>query len=390
MTGPVWLQTAFRPFFLLAGLYAGLSALGWVAILRGSLAPPPALPATWWHAHEMLFGVVAAAAAGFLLTAFPVWTNAQRPSSRLIAALVALWLAGRVVMWAGAFLPAATALVELAFLPAVVAALAPALLRARSRRNAGFPVLLAALFLADLGIHASALGIAALPAPQALRAVVALVAVLILVIGGRITPSFTRNALRRSGVEPAVHDRPVLARTAIAAAVVLAALEAGGAPGLLTGAAALVAGLAAAGRLAGWESRRTLRDPLLWSLHAGYAWVAAGLLLTGLADWGAPIPEASGLHALTAGAMGGEILAVAMRVPLGHTGRPLVAPRGATAVLAAVHGGALLRVLLPAVPAGLAPSALGLAGVLWGSAFLAYAALYAPILLRPRVDGRAG
>jgi uncharacterized protein involved in response to NO len=87
--------------------------------------------------------------------------------------------------------------------------------------------------------------------------------------------------------------------------------------------------------------------------------------------------------------MGAMILAVMTRVGLGHTGRPLVLPRGAVATYALVHAGAAARVASALVPGHHAPL-LALAGALWAGAFALFAALYAPILTRPRVDGKPG
>jgi len=389
-TSPAWLQAGFRPFFLLVGVYGAVAAAGWVAVLRGVIPPPPGLPVTWWHAHEMLFGLVAAAAAGFLLTSVPVWTGSQRVRGARLAGLVAVWVAGRAVMWLGAWLPPAAMVVELAFLPLVAAAIAPPIWRAGTRRNYGFPVVLLALFAGDLAVHASALGAGGLAAPEALRFAVHLVTALIVVVGGRITPLFTNNALRRAGTPAPVLDRPVAGQAAVASVVLLAVSHLLPVPAAARGVLALAASAALAVRMLGWQTRRTLGDALLVSLHAGYAWLAVGLLLSGLAQLGAPVDATSGLHALTAGAMGGMILAVALRVPLGHTGRPFVALPGSVAILVAVHAGALLRVVYPYVPPGLAGAVIAAAGLLWGAAFLGYAVRYGPMLLSPRADGQPG
>jgi uncharacterized protein involved in response to NO len=319
----------------------------------------------------------------------PVWTSTPAVSGRPLAALLGLWLMGRVAMTGANVLPRElVAALDLAFLPALAWVLARALLPARQPRNQGFLVVLAALFLCNAATHAEALGIA-LDASRALRAAADLVVVLIVVIGGRITPAFTRNALLRMGVEAQVRARPWLDRAAIAGVVGMALADVAAPRTRVSGALALLAALAVAGRMAGWQTRRTLGDPLLWSLHAGLAWVAVGLALVAASDLAGALPPAAGLHALSAGAMGAMLLAVMTRVPLGHTGRPLVLPRGAVACYALVHLGALLRVLAAAFPAA-PPALLAAAGFAWAGAFALYAALYAPILCAPRVDGMPG
>jgi uncharacterized protein involved in response to NO len=213
--------------------------------------------------------------------------------------------------------------------------------------------------------------------------------ILIVVIGGRITPAFTANALRLRGVQAAVHSRPWLNRLAITSVVAVAAADLL-APGSRAGAAlACTAGLLVAARMAGWQTARVARDPLLVSLHAGLAWVAVGLVSSARAGC-SPLAWTAGLHALTAGAMGSMILAVMTRVSLGHTGRPLVLPAGAAGCYLLVHAGAAARVGSGLAPATLQPAVLVAAGLLWAAAFWLFTLLYWRILTTPRVDGKEG
>jgi uncharacterized protein involved in response to NO len=345
----------------------------------------------WWHGHEMLFGVVAAAIAGFLLTSTPVWTGRPALAGRPLAALAALWGAGRVAMLAAGVLPAwLVALLDLAFLPALTVVLARTLWRTGQTRNYGVAALVGVLALANAALHAQALGLGHPLAPRALRFGVDLVVVLVVVIGGRITPAFTANALSRIGVAARVRSAPWQDRLAIGGVLLVTAGDLIAPRSVPCGIAACAAGLAVAGRMAGWQSARTGHDPLLWSLHAGMAWVAVGLLLGGIGDLTGGVAASAGLHALTAGAMGSMILAVMTRVSLGHTGRPLALPRGAPACYALVHAGAAARVVASLLP-GSYPSGLLLAGgLLWSAAYLLFAVIYWPILTRPRIDGKQG
>lgn len=387
---PLW-GRAFRPFFLGVGVYGFAVVLLWLAIWRGGLPAPRWLPPIWWHGHEMLFGLVAAAIAGFLLTAAPVWTGRPALAGRPLAALFALWVAGRAVMLAAGALPAAAvAAVDASFLPLVAAVLVRTLWRTGQLRNYGVAVLVSVLALANLAVHAEALGLTAGSAQRALRFTADLVVVLIVVIGGRITPGFTTNALLRLGIEARAVSRPWLDRLAVAAVALVAVAGLLAPRGAATGTLAAAAALLVAARMAGWQTHRTGRDPLVWSLHAGMAWVVLGLALVAASDLGAGVPATVGLHALTAGAMGTMILAVVTRVGLGHTGRPLVLPRGATGIYALVHAGALARVASGLAPAAAQMPLLVGGGVLWAAAFGLFAVLYAPILTRPRFDGKPG
>ena len=382
---------AFRPFFLGLSIYGALAIPWWVLVWSGRMPAPGWLIPMWWHGHEMVFGFVAATIAGFLLTASPVWSGGPALQGRALAALVALWALGRVAVAAAGILPGwLVAAADVAFLPVVAIAVVRTLWGSGQVRNYAVVGILVALAGANAVMHAEALGLASGVAGPGLRFAVDLVIVLILVIGGRITPAFTQNALRRRGLEGTVRSWPWLGALAIGAAgaLALASPVLGRTP--VTGLLATLAGLAAAARLAGWQSWLIYSDPLLWSLHAGAAWVVAGLLLVGASDLGAAIPATAGLHALTAGAMGTTILAVMTRVGLGHTGRPLVLPRGVVWSLALVHASAVSRVAA-AFLSGEDQRALLLAsGLAWAGAFGLFAIRYGPILATPRPDGRPG
>jgi uncharacterized protein involved in response to NO len=381
----------FRPFFLAVGIEGVALTLAWLAMLHGMLAVPRWLDPFLWHGHEMLFGLVLAAVAGFLLTAVPNWTATPPLGGARLALVVALWALGRVAMALAGILPAAAvAAADLAFPLALLAALGLAIVRARAARQAGILAALAALVAADAATHLDALALVPGAGRPALRLAIVFVALLILVIGGRITPSFTQNALLRAGAAGAVRGRPLFDRLAVAGAVTLALAELLAPRSLATGTSAAVAAFATLARTSGWQTRFALRDPLLASLHVGHAWVALGFAAIALADLGAPVPPTVALHALTAGAMGAMILAVMTRVALGHTGRPLVAPPSARLAYWLVSSGALARVLGPLLAPEAARAAWLVAGLLWAGAFASFLAGYAGILVGPRADGRPG
>ncbi|HEX7079735.1 MAG TPA: NnrS family protein [Gammaproteobacteria bacterium] len=378
----------FRPFFLLAAAWAPIALVALFLGLRGAAWPADALPLFRWHGHEMLFGFVAAAIAGFLLTAAPTWTGTRAISGAPLAALAALWIAGRVVASPLTGLHSTPAvLVDLLFFPSLAAALAPPLIRTRNVRNYPFLVMLGLLFVADLLFHAVALGwVGALPFDP-LRFAANLVLVMVVVVGGRIVPAFTRNALVRAGRGSSIAPAPLLERASLVAvaAVVVGDLVVPG-----TFAAGLVAAIAAVllgARLARWEGLRAVRMPIVFVLHVGYAWLVVALALkavwlTSMSPW-----AANWLHAQTAGAFGTMILAVTTRVALGHTGRPLVVHPAITAAYGLVVLGALVRVLGPAVLPISTLHALGCAMLLWAGAFVVFLGVYVPILLGPRADG---
>jgi uncharacterized protein involved in response to NO len=382
---------AFRPFFLGAATYAALAIPAWILMWFGGVPAPVWLTPMWWHGHEMVFGFVAAAIAGFLLTATPVWTGGPVVTGRPLAALFALWVGGRIAFAAAGVVPAwLVAILDASFLPAVALVVLRTLWGSGQLRNYAVLGIVVVLAAANGAMHAEALGLASGVAGPALRFAIDAVVVLILVIGGRITPAFTRNALRRQGVERPIRSWAWLDRLVITAAGALAVADLFAAGTPLAGILAGGAGLLAAARLTGWQGWQTRSDPLLWSLHAGTAWVVVGLLGVAASDLGAPVPPVAGLHALTAGAMGATILAVMTRVGLGHTGRALVLPDGVVWCYVLVNVAAAARVAAPFLPAAGVRALLVASSTAWACAFGLFAVRFGPILTRPRPDGRPG
>lgn len=381
-------QYGFRPFFLLAGIHALVFVPLWLWIRTHGAAPLATLPPQFWHGHEMIYGFVVAAVAGFLLTAVPSWTGSRGFAGGPLIFLTTLWLAGRAAFAAGDSLPGwAIAAIELSFLPALAALLAPPLLRARNR-NTPMLVVLAVLWSIDVAFVAGLNLKDPLLVQRALHAAVNLILILVTVIGGRIVPAFTASALRARGEAVAISARPWLDRGVVVVMIVIAIVDALGSPPVVSGTLAVLACLAHAWRLAGWQGLKTLREPILWALHAGYAWLPIGFALKALWLLGGVSWAVNWLHAFSMGVFGTMILAVTTRASLGHTGRPLVVSRLiAVAYVALV---AAVTVRLWGVALLTYGQALALAGSLWSLAFALYLLVYTPILIRPRVDGKPG
>lgn len=200
-TGPVLFSYGFRPFFLGGALWAVVIMLLWIAALAGHGAPGGAYGASHWHMHEMLFGFSSAILSGFLMTAVPNWTGRMPLSGRPLMALSALWLAGRLAI---TFPPGASPLpgvvLESLFLPVMALVFLTEIVAGRKWRDLKVVGAVAVLALANIAFHLSVLrdGDPAMAARAAISAYV----LLIIIIGGRITPSFTRNWLARRGEGP--------------------------------------------------------------------------------------------------------------------------------------------------------------------------------------------
>ena len=379
--GPALFSIGLRPFFLFSALWSAIAAPFWLyAFLRGG---PVGLG---WHVHEMLFGYTSGVIVGFLLTAVPNWTGRLPVVGQPLALLFSLWLAGRAAMLVVALDANAAAalwpvIVDCMFLFAMAGVVWREVLAGQNWRNIPVAVMVTVLALANVGFHleAGAGGVANLST----RLGLAVVTLLIAVIGGRVTPSFTRNwQVKRGGPLPAVAGRFDAATLIVTAAGLTAWSVAPTHPA--AGAMLLAAGVLNLGRLARWRGDATLTEPLLVILHVGYLWLATGLVLLGLSVLAPGLVQPSaGVHALTAGAIGVMTLAVMTRSSRGHTGRPLTAGKIEVVIYVLINAAALTRVAGGLSPSAYQPLLIVSAG-LWSAAFLAFVIGYGPMLLAPR------
>lgn len=383
---PAWAAKGFRPFFLLAGVFATLIVPVWLLALSGVVQIDGAVDPAYWHAHEMVFGFAVAVIAGFLLTAVANWTGRETATGVPLVLLVALWALGRAAFAASAVLPKlVVAAVDVAFLPALAVAIGRPILAAKNYRNLPILGMVALLWLANLAMHAGAVWVYLFSWRRASTFAVDLVTLLILFMTGRVLPMFTRNG---TGIE-SIRNVPALDRAAVGSMAALAAADLA-LPNHAAG-AGLAAGVAALAlvRSATWGAQHSRKVPLLWILHVGHAWIVVGLVLRAASALTRAVPPSSALHALTAGAIGCTTLGMMARVSLGHTGRPLVAPRAIAVAFGAVTLAACVRVFGPFAPTAYLPS-VHVAGTLWTLAFGTFVLVYARILVRPRADGKHG
>ena len=377
---------AFRPFFLLNGLFAIVVISVWLIALHGTGLALVAVIQPYWHGHEMVVGFAMSAIAGFVLTAVATWTDRPPLQGKLLGVLVFSWLLGRMTMMAATQLPY--------FLVAFIDTIFPFLLAflvgrevvgGGSRRNYPIVGIITLLAVLNLLYHLGALQILAGMDRLALYFMIHLLLLMITVIAGRIIPNFTANWLRARGRErlPENHrlgDGITMAATlATGVAVSLTPL------GPVTGVLALVAALSHAVRLARWRGLATTSEPLLFVLHVAYLWLPVGYALMALAAFGLVFPATAALHALTMGAIGNMILAVTSRVALAHTGRSLQAPRLIVISYAILNAAVVARVLSP-LNSGLYVAMIDLSAAGWIVTFIIFTRVYWPVLTRPRVD----
>ena len=378
---PGLLSQGFRPFFLAAGLWAA-AALGlWIVLFVGGLSLPSRFSPLTWHIHEMLFGFVMAAIAGFLLTAVPNWTGRLPVRGAPLAILGALWLLGRTACLVSALVPQWVAVVaDLSFPVALIAVITQEILTGRNWRTMPMIVPVVVLGIANLLMHLEAYGVA-LPPGLGWRLGTASIVILISVVAGRILPSFTRNWMAKRGFDlPAPHG--------LFDWIALGVLH----TGLLAwvffpdadpvGLTLIAGGVLNLWRLLRWRGGKAVDELLLLVLHLGYAWLVAGVVLLGLSVLLPSMPQSAAIHALTVGAMGTMILAVMTRATRGHTGRELSADSVTALIYLMVTLGAVTRVAAPFAAHFYVPL-LSFSAACWIAAFGTFIFSYGPMLVGP-------
>lgn len=381
--GLAFFSYGFRPFFLGAALFAGVAVPAWILILAGAGGPELLHPARDWHVHEMVFGFLPAVITGFLLTAIPNWTDRPPIRGHELMLLFTLWLAGRLLIAIPWLTPLLSATVDAAFLIAVAGLVWREIAAAKSWSHAPMGGLISLYAGANILFHVLALTGAATDLPE--RMALALVMVLLALIGGRVTANFTGEFLVEHGrteqpVSFSRYDGLSVALVGFAAVAWIVQPHA-----VATGWMFVTAGLANLGRLSRWHGWVTWREPLVLVLHLGYGWLMLSLLVLGCSILGIGLPKEDAVHVLTTGAVGVMTLAVMTRASLGHTGRPRHAGPLTVFIYVLVTLGALLRVVGPTtgLPTNLV---LGLATIGWSGAYLLFAVVYGPFLLRPSLD----
>ncbi|MHA3915890.1 NnrS family protein [Halovulum sp. GXIMD14793] len=381
--GPAIFSFGFRPFFLFGAVWVLFSMGLWLAVLMGGVDLPTRFDRGSWHAHEFLFGYLGAVLAGFLLTAVPNWTGRLPIVGWRLAGLFALWCAGRVAILFSNSLPSFVApAIDLAFPIALGGLILREIIAGKNWRNLIVLALLAVFTLANALFHYEAFAGEYAAQGYGLRLGLATAVMMIAVIGGRIIPSFTRNWLVREqyNARPAppmqrfdkatlLFSLPILAIWTLQPFTVT------------TGFCLLVFGVLHLIRLTRWRGHHTLNEPLVFVLHASYAFIPLGAFALGLDQILGNPGTAGAQHLWMAGAIGAMTLAVMTRATLGHTGRELTASRATIAFFVCVFVAALMRFLTP-LHLGLST----LSGVFWLLAFGGFVLVYGPMLLRPKAE----
>lgn len=379
-------QLGFRPFFLGAGMLAVVLMAVWMISYQLGLPLNSYYGSYGWHSHEMLFGYAVAVVCGFLLTAVRNWTGIQTIQGAPLAILAGIWLLARLLHFFPDTVPGLLIFLPDALFPVLATvAVAIPLIRARHTKSYLFIALLTLLSLGNIAIHVEALGWAEGWRQSGTNLGIYAILVILAVMGGRVIPFFTERPL---GVMS--RSWPFIEKTAAASIFLLGAIHLLMPTATLPAAiVALIAAVINAVRLSGWYNKGIWQHPLLWVLHLGYAWLVAGLVLSALASFGILNPLTA-LHGYTSGAIGVLTLGMMARVALGHTGRNLEVHRPMAIAFALVNLAALARILPYALDSERLIFWLNGSALLWIAGFAIFTAIYAPILIKSRVDGRPG
>jgi uncharacterized protein involved in response to NO len=380
----------FRPFFLLAGLAGTLLMAAWLWLYQSGQPLPRTglLSPITWHAHEMIYGYTVAVIAGFLLTAVRNWTGVQTLHRAPLLLLALLWLLARLMPFVdhSAALPA-MAVLDLTFGITLGLALLYPILKVRQWGQLAVLSKVLLLVAANLAFYLGLFGHFDAGIRWGLYGGLYLIVSLLLLMARRVMPFFIEK-----GVEGTVELRnsrwldlgSLLLMLAFLAVEVLYPLP--------EWAGWFAWGLFAlhALRLAGWHAPGLWRKPLLWVLYLGYGWVVAGFALRGLQLF-LPLNPMAAVHAFAAGGIGLMTAGMMSRVALGHTGRNVFAPPAALRwIFFSLLLGSLLRVLPPLLLPEQHGLWIGASQLLWIAGFGLFTWIYAPMLVRARVDGRYG
>lgn len=375
----------FRPFFLFAAFFAPVLIALWLLQLSGGISISGYYSPAGWHAHEMLFGYTVAVIAGFLLTAAGNWTGIKMINGWRLVLLSIVFLLGRFAPFIPELPYWLIALFDFIFIPLVALILAIPVFKMKQWSNFVFVPLLLTMAAANLAVHLSALDIISLSVVAGSRAMVYLVILLIVVMGGRVIPFFTERGAR-GVVTKTWKWIEYLSPLSIILVIISEIISAGS---IITGYLALFAAVVHFIRLSGWYSNKIWNVPLVWILQVAYSWFIIGFIIKSLILFN--INESIySYHAFTVGGIGIMTLGMMARVSIGHTGREMILDRWMVLSFILINIAAVVRVLIPIFIPEFYSYSIQLSGWLWVVSFSIYAFVYTPMWLRARIDGREG
>ena len=376
-----------RVFFPLAAAYGCLMIFLWGLVLSTGISFAPAGSAVFWHRYDMLFGFVTAALAGFLLTATPAWSGRPRIAGAELGGLAALWLAGRMALWAmPAVGPGVVTVLHIAFFLWLLGRTAPALWTT-NMRHLLWPVL---LFLAGLALASRHVLLGSGYSIFAgIRLAEGAILTMVLTSLAPISMVIVNDAMTRSGREARFVPRPPMRHIAQIAVILHTLADSAAHSAQISGWLALAAGCAVLNVLCDWHRPGALSTPFSRGLYAVYLHIAGGLFLVGLSGVGAFPPDFqdAGRHLYMVGGISLAVFMVLSIAGLRHTGRPLRMAASIKAAMILLMTSALARAGNAALPFDYQPYGMALAWMCFSAAFAIYLCVYLPYFLRENAAG---
>lgn len=385
------LRLGFRPFFLFGSVFSVVAMILWLFMLKGNLSLSPLGGMQWWHIHEMTFGFGCAITVGFLLTAVQTWTGIKGVQGNPLLLLFILWILGRVfVLFPNILGGSLSSIIDISFLPISAYMLGKPIIAIKQYRNLFFVPLLLLFTLANITMHLSLSYPETFSYQLSSYTGIILIVLLMSVISGRVVPMFTANGTKTPKAPPSpTLDK--LTNIPLALSMFMLLLH----PlisfnTLVFGGLLIFSGIFQTIRWFKWKPYRTLKVPLVWALHSGLMFISFGLILLGLSYIFIELPSNHIWHLITIGGIGGLIIAMTTRVSLGHTGRPLIAPKTIPLAYLLIATAAITRVFGPWLWTASTAVFIDISGCLWVIAFTLFIYHYMPMLLSARADNRSG
>lgn len=383
-TSPLW-RLGFRPFFLASTIAATISLLCWIGVYAYGWPLSTYFPPQIWHAHEMLFGFVGAVVVGFVLTASQNWAGKPGISGVRLKILATIWLAARLMPFFVSPPNMFYAIVDLMFLALAAVFLLNYVPKEHSHRTIAVLINMLVLWAGNALVHLGTFLGEATWSMGGLRLGLGALIFMVLAIGGRIIPTFSRNKFPSAPVR----DFVWLDALVQLSAVVFVFIDAIDPSSKLVAIVAAIVASLNFGRWLAWGPHHVRSEPMLVFLYIAYFWMIVGFTLRAFSSV-LPFTPGAITHAFAVGGIGIMIYSMIPRVSLGHTGRPIAADRWIMLGFVAINLAALIRVIVAGLWSTIYVESVIAAGVLWIVAFLLLGVRFISIWLSPRIDGKFG
>ncbi len=378
----------FRIFFLGASIYSIVAILFWMGIYAFKISIPiNGITTFQWHAHEMIFGYSLAVISGFLLTAVKNWTGIQTVHGLPLFGIFCLWLIARILFLFGSTYIEIAAIFDLLFIFSVIIAIAAPIVQSKNWKQLGILSKLVFLAAANACFYSGYAGILEQGLLWGIYGGLFLVIGLILTLGSRVIPFFIQNGV---GYPVELYNPKWVTLVGLLTFLVFFISELFLHNETLTGITSAALCIVYSIRLVGWYTPGIWKKPLLWSLYSAMFFIVTGFLLFALSVY-AGTSKFLAIHALAYGGIGTVTLGMMARVAVGHTGRNINEPPATVKyIMFAIVIGAILRVFFPLILPEYYLNWIMASQALWLVAFSLFVFSYAPILIKPRIDGQFG